>query len=203
MAAAPLPRLTPDQYLELELKAEFKSEYLDGQIFAMAGASLPHELIVSNLMSLLGPIAIAQGCRLLGSNMRLRTSPDGLYTYPDLTITCGRIRTSPPADTLENPTAIFEILSPSTEAFDRGRKFELYQTIPTLREYTLISQEKPRAEQFVRAGDNLWTLRFLTGMDAVLHLQTLAAEIPLAAIYRDVDLSPQNETGTLPDPRPE
>lgn len=201
MAAASLPRYTPEQYLELELSAECKSEYLDGQIFAMAGASLPHELIVSNLMSLLGPVASGQGCRVLGSNMRVRTSPRGLYTYPDLSITCGKILTATPGDTLENPATIVEVLSPCTEAFDRGRKFEFYQTIPTLREYILIAQGKPRVEQFIRAGDNLWTIRFLTGLDAVLSLHAFAAEIPLPAIYRDVDLTPKTETGTLPDPR--
>ncbi|MDQ2806769.1 MAG: Uma2 family endonuclease, partial [Chloroflexota bacterium] len=163
MSAQPKHYYTPEEYLSLERAATYKSEYLAGEIFpmieaeeghageicAMAGAGEDHTTIAANLVRLLGNAFQGRPCRVYGSDMRVRVAASGLYTYPDVVAVCGpREFADPHRDTLLNPTVIFEILSPSTEGYDRGKKFANYRQIPTLTDYVLVAQDEPLVEHF-------------------------------------------------------
>src|SRR5262245_46847116 len=133
---AEIPRVTPEQYLVLERKADFKSEYLNGYIIAMAGASREHNLIAGNLHGELRSQLKGRPCETYVSDMRVFIDRTGLYTYPDIVAVCGEARFQDDGvDTLLNPTVIVEVLSDSTERYDRGRKFGHYRQLPSLREY--------------------------------------------------------------------
>ena len=136
MATQPKTHLTPEQYLEIERKAEFKSEYYQGEMFAMSGASYPHIGIVANAVASLHQQLRRGPCRPLSNDMRVRVTATGLYTYPDVVVVCGEPRfLDDTFDTLLNPTVIIEVLSESTEAYDRGQKFEQYRSLESLAEY--------------------------------------------------------------------
>src|SRR5258707_11211141 len=139
MSAAPQKRYTPQEYLALERAAPFKSEYYRGEIFAMAGATRQHCRIGANLVARVDEQLRSTPCEAFGSDLRVRVLPTGLYTYPDVTVACGELEFEDRAgDTLLNPKAIFEVLSESTEAYDRGKKFDHYRHIPSLTEYVLV-----------------------------------------------------------------
>ena len=139
MSLQPKPRLTPEDYLALERSADFKSEYFDGEIFAMTGASEPHNTIVANTLSEIRQQLKKRPCKVYANDMRVKVDPTGLYTYPDVVVVCGKARLEDAhLDTLLNPTLIVEVLSDSTEAYDRGRKFEHYRKLESLAEYVLI-----------------------------------------------------------------
>jgi Uma2 family endonuclease len=143
--------LTEEQYLEIERKAELKSEYFRGEMFAMSGASLTHARLVANIVFALGLQLRSSPCNVLSNDLRVRVGETGLYTYPDLVGFCGKpILLDGHQDTLLNPTLLVEVLSPSTEKYDRGRKFEHYQAIDSLKEYLLVSSERVRAELYTR-----------------------------------------------------
>ena len=187
VSTQPQPRLTPDQYLELERRASIKSEYFRGEMFAMSAASYRHNLIAANIIGELGSRLRGQDCTPLGSDMRVATSPAALYTYPDVVIVCGPPRfLDQQFDTLLNPAAIFEILSPSTQDYDRGSKFELYRTIPSLRDYILIAQDRVHLEHFSREPNGNWLLQESNQLDSSLTIPTLDLSLPLAEIYRRV-----------------
>ncbi len=157
-SAAVKSRFTPEQYLALERKAAFKSEYFDGCIRAMAGASRAHNLIALNLGSEIRSQLRDRPCETYVSDMRVRTGPSGLYTYPDVVVVCGEPRfEDDELDTLLNPTVIVEVLSPSTEAADRGRKFASYRRLASLQEYVLVAQDRACVERYTRQGDE-WLL---------------------------------------------
>jgi Uma2 family endonuclease len=163
MSSAPELYYTPEQYLEIERRAEGKSEYVNGQIFAMAGASPRHSALSITLSSLLFLQLRGRPCRVFDSDLQLKVPDTGLYTYPDVTVAIGERRFDElDPNTLTNPTAILEVLSPSTEAYDRGEKFAHYQRLESLREYVLVAQDKMRVEQFTRQGDREWLLRVYT-----------------------------------------
>src|SRR5690242_1556857 len=152
--AAPLqtPRYTPEEYLAHERQAEHKSEYIAGQIIAMSGASRAHNRISVNLLRVLSSQTLDGPCETYGSDLRVKVSARGMYTYPDVTVVCGRQEfEDAQVDTLLNPTLIVEILSPSTEAYDRGAKFGYYRALPSLREYLLVAQDQVLLEHYVRA----------------------------------------------------
>ncbi len=196
MAAQPRQRFTPEQYLALERQAETKSEYVNGEIFAMAGASEEHNTIAFNLGGLLYPRLRARGCRGYIGDMRLKVSATGLYTYPDVMIVCGeRQIDSSSFDTLLNPTTIIEILSPTSEAYDRGAKFGHYRRIDSLREYLLVAQDQPHVERFVRQGAGEWLLSEATGLDNTIPLASIDASLSLAAIYEGVAFAVENDAG--------
>lgn len=179
--------VSPEDYLELEREALDKHEYLNGEIFAMAGAGRRHNQICTNLIR---RIAIQIGdrkCSVYGSDMRVKI-PSGNYTYPDVVAVCGdEIFEDKAEDNLLNPLVIIEVLSKSTEAYDRGAKFEQYQTIPNLREYVLVTPEPYRVEQFVRQDANAWTyLEFRTAEDTV-KLESIGCELSLGDIYFKVE----------------
>ena len=182
-------RYTPEEYLALELQAQCKSEYYAGDIFAMAGASRWHNLIVANVIGELSLQLKRRPCTTYPSNMRVKVSPTGLYTYPDVTVVCGDAQfEDTQQDTLLNPTLIVEVLSESTEAYDRGGKFAHYRKLAFLLEYVLIAQTKPHVEHYVRQPDNRWLLAEADSVHAVIHLPSIDCHLALAEVYDKVDI---------------
>ncbi len=186
MTAAARLRLTPEEYLAGERLAETRSEYYDGETFAMAGGSEPHSLIAANVIAELGLQLRPTPCRVYTSDLRVRATEES-YVYPDVTIVCGEARFSDEErDVLLNPTLIVEVLSPATEAWDRGGKFERYQQLASLQEYLLIAQDRPRVERYARQPDGQWLLAVAAGMQAALTLPSVGSELALREVYRDV-----------------
>ena len=184
------PRLTPEDYLAIERSAEFKSEYFDGEIFAMAGASRAHNSIVLNTGSEIRQHLKNRSCKAYVNDMRVKVNPTGLYAYPDVIVVCGKEQFEDThLDTLLNPTLIIEVLSDSTEAYDRGRKFEHYRHLDSLVEYVLIAQQRPHIESYRRQPDQQWLLTECSGLDATLRLQSIDCDLALAEIYAKVELS--------------
>lgn len=188
-SALPIPWVSPDEYLARERQSPFRSEYHDGDVFAMTGASFPHNVIAANLVGELRQRLKASPCQTVQSDLRVRIAPPNAYVYPDVAVACPPIELEDAqGDTLLNPVLIVEVLSDSTEAYDRGRKFACYRQIPSLREYLLVSQHEARVDHFRRAGDGTWNLRAVEGLAAVLQLESLGFELPLAEIYAKVEL---------------
>jgi Uma2 family endonuclease len=147
MASSPISKLTEGQYLEIERAADFKSEFLDGVMYAMSGGSLQHSGRARNILTMVDSILQGTECQAFGSDLRVRVS-SSMYTYPDVSVVCGKpALADEEQDSLINPIVIFEVLSPSTELYDRGLKFQYYRTIPSLREYILVDQNKVQIEQ--------------------------------------------------------
>jgi len=190
VASNPVSKLTEEQYLAMERAAEFRSEFVDGEMFAMAGTSNRHGRIQRNLIGELY-VALRDGaCEPFGSDSRVRVSSRA-YVYPDVTVVCGEEQTfDEHADNLIKPVAIFEVLSPSTEKYDRGLKFQLYRTIDSLKAYILVSQEQVRIEQFTPQADGTWTLRDYQGPDEELKIDSIGVAIPLRRIYDRVTILP-------------
>ena len=194
MATQRSPFNTLEEYLDLDAAAEYKSEYLSGQIYAMAGGSPEHNRIGFNVITALG--AQLSGAPCIGYTSDQRIKAGGLYTYPDVTVICGQPRFSEGRkDTLLNPNLIVEVLSPSTEAYDRGEKFAHYRQIESLQEYVLISQDKPRIERYLRQPDNTWNYTAADGLQAALSLNSIGCTLKLEQVYTDVELQPYLQTG--------
>ena len=190
MNPQPKPRLTPEDYLAIERSADYKSEYFNGEIFAMAGASRAHNTIAVNTTIQLGNQLKKRPCKLYANDMRVKVSPTGLYTYPDVVVVCGKEQFEDAhLDTLLNPTLIIEVLSDSTEAYDRGRKFEHYRHLDSLVEYVLIAQHRPHVESYRRQPDHQWLLTECNGLDGTLRLQSIDCELALAEVYDKVEVS--------------
>src|SRR5258708_1522075 len=186
--SSPKPSLlTPGEYLELERKSEIRSEYIAGHMFAMSGASRRHGLIAGNLFREISSQLRGRDCEAQINDMRVKVSPTGMYTYPDIVVVCGEARFEDALiDTLLNPTVIVEVLSESTEAYDRGEKFAHYRRLETLREYVLVAQDKIRIEHFRRVGDE-WILSEATVAHATLTLASIDCHIEVAAVYEKVN----------------
>jgi Uma2 family endonuclease len=183
--------LTPGEYLELERKSAFRSEYIAGRMYAMSGASRRHSLITGNLYRELSTQLLGRRCEAHMIDLRLKVSPSGMYTYPDIVAICGEVLLEDEHfDTLLNPTVIVEVLSGSTEAYDRGEKFAHYRRIDSLREFVLVAQDKIRVEHFRREGQE-WVLSEVSGPDAMLHLGSIDCHVPVAAIYDKVEFDPR------------
>ena len=183
----PVRHLTAEEYLTVERAAEFKSEFFGGEMFAMAGGSPMHSLIATNLAREIGNQLKGRPCVPFNSNLRLKVLATGLYTYPDLSVVCGPLEfADEQEDTIVNPTLLAEVLSNSTEGYDRGKKFEHYRQIPALRGYLLVSQKEPRIEQFLRGSDGEWRLREAAGLEAQLELPCLQITLPLAEVFANV-----------------
>jgi Uma2 family endonuclease len=182
-------RHTPEEYLALERQAQCKSEYYAGEIFAMAGASRWHNLIVTNVLRELSLQLKGRSCTTYPSDMRVKVSPTGLYTYPDATVVCGEAQFEDhQQDTLLNPTLIVEVLSESTEAHDRGGKFAHYRKLPSLMEYVLIAQTKPHIEHYVRQPDNRWLLAEADRLADTIHLPSIDCHLALAEVYDKLNI---------------
>ena len=190
MSTQPKTFLSPAEYLELERRAEFKSEYYEGEMFAMAGASLRHVWITANLVRELGQQLKGKPCRASASDLRLRVTPTGLYTYPDVLVVCGEPQLADgQKDTLVNPTVIVEVLSESTRDYDRGRKFQHYRTLPALIEYLTVDQDEPHVEHWSRQPENRWLLAEFAGLEQSVRLTSIDCILPLAEIYDKIDWS--------------
>lgn len=183
-------RFTPREYYDLEHEAEYKSDYYDGEIFAMAGGTSRHSLISSNIIRELGNRLKRSPCAVYESNLRLKVKATGLRTYLDASVYCGpleRDAEDPYDETYTNPTVVFEVLSKSTEGYDRGWKAENYRQIESLKAYVLISQGSPHVEIFERQPDTGWRLRETRGLETSLAIPAIHIELPLAEIYDRVD----------------
>jgi Uma2 family endonuclease len=184
VSSSPARTITPAEYLEAERAAESKSEYYAGQVSAMTGASLAHNRIVSNLVRVLGNELEGTPCEVLPSDMRLHVVATGLYTYPDVTIVCGVPELEDEhRDTLLNPIVLIEVLSASTESYDRGQKAEHYRQIPSLQEYLIVRQDAPRIERYHRRSEREWTLTEAIGFEEGVQLASVPCSLALREVY--------------------
>jgi Uma2 family endonuclease len=189
MSAVAHRTYTPEEYLNMEREAQYKSEYLDGRIYAMAGASREHNLLVASLLREIGIQVKGRRCEAYPSDMRVQVHDRNFYfyTYPDVVVTCGEpVFSDEKMDALTNPTVLFEVLSPSTEGYDRGRKFELYRKIESLQEFVLVAQDRAFVEHYVRSGSK-WELSDISGLDDALRLESIQCELALRDIYDKVE----------------
>ncbi len=179
--------ITPADYLALERKAETRSEYLNGHIYAMSGASLKHNRIVASLAVTVGAQLKRKSCEPFFGDMRVKVSPTGLYTYPDVVVVCGEPCLEDQIfDTLLNPTVIIEVLSDSTAAYDRGEKFAHYRALESLTDYLLVAQDKPRIEHYRRQANGQWLYSATDGLDVQVEIATISCVLPLADVYERV-----------------
>jgi Uma2 family endonuclease len=191
--AAILKRYTPEEYLALERAAKYKSEYIDGYITAMSGVSREHNLIAGNMFATIHSQLKGRPCEAYSSDMRVRTSPTGIYTYPDVSAVCGGPQfLDDEVDTLLNPNLIVEVLSPSTENYDRGDKFVRYKAIASLREYVLVAQDEVLVKRFVKQGEE-WVRTEYRDLGVTLILESIGCANPLREIYAKVELADRNE----------
>ena len=187
MSTAPRETWSAQDYLDSERTSAEKHEYLDGDIFLMTGASANHNLIVGNIYASLHTQLRQRPCVVYPSDLRVKVSQTGLYTYPDISVTC-----DPPQfedtqrDTLLNPTVIVEVLSPSTENYDRGRKFQHYRTLNSLQEYVLVAQDSTRLEHYLRQENDQWLFSDATQADERLELPSINCALLLRDVYEKV-----------------
>ncbi len=186
--------LTPKEYIIAERKATLKSEYLSGEIVAMSGATNAHNLITMNIANGLYNQLTEKGCRVYASDMRVGINAGESYFYPDVSVVCEKPRFEDNKfDTLINPLIVIEVLSQSTEAYDKGEKFRRYRQLISLQDYVLISQDQVRVEHYTRQG-TLWQLSEINSLENALMLKSVDIELPLRQIYRFVEQETENTT---------
>jgi Uma2 family endonuclease len=189
---------TAEEYLALERSASYKSEFHDGQIYAMTGASRKHNLVSGNIYRELSVQLKKRSCEAYINDMRVKAAQSRSYHYPDIVVVCGTPQFEDAyVDTLINPTLLIEVLSPSTEAYDRGGKFSHYRKIATLREYLLVSQDEAIIERYIRQGD-VWILTEAIGLEASMPLESIGCVLSLREVYDKVldDVDNNNEVAT-------
>jgi Uma2 family endonuclease len=187
MSSQAITRLRPEDYLTLERKAERRSEYFRGEVFAMSGASPAHVLIVANVVASLHGQLRSRSCSVYSTDLRIKVSASGLYTYPDVVVVCGELSFDDQhRDTVLNPTLIVEVLSDSTRDYDRGMKFEHYRKLDSFREYVLLAQDRCHAEHHLRQADARWLLSETERTEDVLSLDSIGCRLPLADVYEKV-----------------
>ena len=190
MSSHPETYLTPEEYLAVERKAETKSEYLNGEMFAMVGASREHNIIALNIAGELRQQLKGKPCETYASDMRVLIPATGLYTYPDVVVVCDEPTFEDDyVDTLLNPTLVVEVLSESTESYDRGKKFGHYRSINSLNEYLLVAQDEYRVEQFVKQVDGRWLLSDARSLESAVELTSIQCELKLKVVYDRIVLS--------------
>jgi len=195
-------RFTEAEYLAFERASREKHEFINGEILDMTGASFVHIPVVANLMLSLGDQLRGKPCRPLANDMRVKVSDTGAYVYPDVVVVCGKPELEDASlDTLLNPTLVIEILSPSTEAYDRGAKSAHYRRLPSLQGYVLIAQDRASVEHFWREGDR-WILTEATDLDAVMPLPEIGCELKLSEVYERVEFPEPAEEGPVAAPQP-
>lgn len=199
MVAHAYQPITPDEYLVRERLAETRSEFVNGQVYAMAGASPAHNTLTMNLGTLLNSQLRGTPCQPWSGDMRVQVSETGLYTYPDVLVVCGP-EFDEHGDTLLNPTVIVEVLSPTTEAYDRGSKFAHYRRLPSLTDYVMVGQNNMRLEHFQRQPDGSWLLRVAEAPDDAVELSSIACRLVVHDVYERVsfDGPPQDAPATAP-----
>ena len=191
LAQRELRQFTSEEYLAIERTASYRSEFWHGKIYAMAGASSAHNRILPCLAAAVVPQLRGTGCAAVSNDMKVRTSPEGLFAYPDLSVVCGAERYhDTKRDVLLNPITILEILSPLTAAMDRNEKFLAYQELESLRDYILIAQDKAQIEHYARQEGGRWVYQTVTGLDASLTLSAVPVTLSLAEIYESVVFPP-------------
>jgi Uma2 family endonuclease len=197
MSVQPLPHLTPADYLAFERSQSSKHEFVDGRVILQAGGSRNHALIGTNVTSSLHQQLRLRPCMVYGSDMRVVIPQARRYVYPDISVLCEPATFEDALDdTLTNPTVIVEILSASTERYDRGKKFQAYQTIESFQEYLLIAQDAIVVEHFVRRADKLWTFDVITDPTAVITLTSIECTLRVEDIYEKVVLPPSDMSET-------
>ena len=190
MASQPEPTYTPEEYLALEREAEFKSEYLEGYIVAMVGASEPHNLIVTNTVRELSSQLRGRDCRVYSNDMRIDLRERKLFAYPDVVVACGEPQFADDRkDNLRNPVLIIEVLSQSTESYDRGLKFMKYRRIDCLKDYVLVSQDRALIEHYRRQQNSDWLMSEALGLDAVIRLESIGCELRVTEVYDKVQIA--------------
>lgn len=183
MASLPNPPLTEAEYLRIERQATVKSEFYDGQMFAMAGGSPNHSFLASRIGTILDR-QVPSGCRVSNADLRIHLPVSGLYTYSDCSVICGEPQLSGDSqDNVLNPLLIVEVLSSSTEGYDRGKKFELYRSIPSFLEYLLVQQDRRHVEHYSKQEDGAWLLREYSGEEAIVKIARLGVDIQLSELY--------------------
>ena len=190
----PATRLTPEEYLRRENDSSVKHEYYRGEVFAMAGGTFEHSRIIANVIRELGTRLKGTPCGVQDSNLRVRVARTTLYAYPDASVLCGEPAFDPLDSrrmTLTNPALLVEVLSPTTESWDRGGKFDNYRQIDSLREYVMVSWDAARVETYLRQPDGRWLFAAALGLAATARLESIGVELPLAEVYGGV---------TLPEP---
>lgn len=184
MSSRPKAHLTPQQYLAIERAAETKSEYFDGEMFAMSGASRKHNLVTGNIFVEFSTQLRGRPCEVYINDMRTHVPATGLYTYPDVVVVCGEPELEDAElDTLLNPTLIVEVLSKSTASYDRGEKFMHYRSVESLREYVLVAQDECRVEHHAKQPDGRWLLTDIRDIDTVLAFDSVGCRLDLRAAY--------------------
>jgi Uma2 family endonuclease len=189
MQAQPEQHISPEEYLAGERQADIRHEYFAGEVFAMAGASREHNQISANIVRLLGNQLLEKPCSVFASDMKVKIRKKEKYTYPDIVVVCEKEEYEDEhQDVLLNPVVLMEILSDSTEAYDRGDKFSHYQAIPSCAEYILISQYTFKMERFSRQPNNSWLYTIYQDENDVLSVRAIDCALPLAEVYRKVQL---------------
>lgn len=188
MAIQAQKKIRPQEYLEMERSRDYKSEYVHGEMFAMAGASEQHNLIVTNVIAELRTQLKGRSCKVYPSDMRVNSPATGLYTYPDVTVVCGKAHfVDGEQDTLINPVVIIEVLSKTTADYDRGGKFAHYRKIATLQEYLLISQHIALIEHYVRQPNEFWLFSEISGLSEKVELPSIQCQLVLEEVYDKVE----------------
>ena len=187
MSTQPKPFITPQQYLEIERSAEYKSEYFEGELFAMSGGTLDHSRIQRNLIRIIDTQLVGHSCEPAGSDLRIQISPDGPYFYPDVVVFCGEPKfADSSSDCLTDATVVIEVLSPSSEVYDRSYKFQNYTKLPALTDYLLIAQNRIYVEHRKRQSNGRWLTDFTTDSNAYITLRSIECGIKVGEIYSRV-----------------
>jgi Uma2 family endonuclease len=187
MATQPVTKITEEEYLRLERAAEYRSEFVGGEIFAMPGGSFRHSVLAAKWITDFNVRLQGQSCTVFSSDVRVRTPSTGSYVYPDVSVVRGKpIARAGSDDILTNPTVIVEVLSPSTSDYDHGKKFDLYREIPSLNEYVLVHADEVQVDHFVRQPDSSWIFREYRGEDSTISLNSINCAIRLGDAYADL-----------------
>jgi Uma2 family endonuclease len=194
MSTVSKPYISPDEYLAIERRSEVKHEYFAGEMFAMAGATEEHNVIAANVLAAIHLQFKGRPCKVYSSDMRVKVVATGLRTYPDVVALCGEAQFEDNEhDTLTNPVLLVEVLSDSTEAYDRGKKFEHYRRVPSFREYLLIAQDRAHVERYLRSEDGQWVLSEYSDLAAVIDLSSVGCTLSLSDVYDKVPLPDVHE----------
>ncbi len=191
MSTLAIPFLSPEKYLEIERQAEFRSEYINGQAYAMSGGTSNHAWIISNTLIELGGQLRGKSCGAMSSDMRVYSKTYGLYTYPDVVVACSPLQfLDKHKDTITDAVVIIEVLSPSTRNYDRSEKFDFYRSLPSFTEYLLIEQHSIRAEHRVRQPNGSWLFTDYTSSEDVIELASIGSRLTLGPLYERVEFEP-------------